>query len=368
MRAAGRIILTLAAAVLAFGGLAAVGVGATGADPVGYTVIGNPFTTGPCQLARLDLVTGALTPFGPTDQTHCTVDLAMGPGNTALYGVNLQGTPPTPAHLIRYDPTSGAATDLGQIGAFTLGPGPGPLDGPLTFDAAGHLFVYLDPDTAVGPCGADAAFCLFELPDPTNPAHATPLGMGNATTVYAGLATAPAGTFYTVRLSIQTPCASGVACTAGAATTTTTAAAAGAAPTSTTTTRPPAGAGHAAGAPGGWAPISAASPEPFISVLATVNPANGSTTDVGSGLGLGEGVILESLDFDGSGTLWGLVEPPIATTSGTPLSTVATVNPSTGVASGDTAVTLDGTPTEVEALALPGAAAPAVVAVPTFTG
>ena len=77
--------------------------------------------------------------------------------------------PGSTVHLVRFDPASGAVSDVGQIGTADAWAG---TDGGVTFDANGNLFVYmvgLDPE-----CDDDA-YCLYQV-DPVNPSAATFLG------------------------------------------------------------------------------------------------------------------------------------------------------------------------------------------------
>jgi hypothetical protein len=353
----------LAVVTLSVSGLGLVGTrtsGASGADPLGYTVIGNPLSLNGCQLAHLDLTTGALTAFGPTDPAHCTVDLAMGPGNTALYGIQLVFDVPDDtllAHLMRFDPTNGTATDLGQIGTFTMGSGPGPFLGPLTFDAAGNLLVYLVPATTVGPCGGDLAYCLFQV-DPNHPSNATALGpVPQAMDIYYGMATSPTGTVVATRLQFFSP-------VSRSSTSTST-------PTTSTPSTSTPGSSGATAAPTSLGPPTWGAAHAAIEAeldLTTVNTTNGSTTDVGAGLGPNH--FVEGIDYDPSGTLWGIGSEGGFGLSATALtSNVYTIDPVSGVATLGPPITMGGTPTAVEALAIPGPVAPAaVVATPSFTG
>jgi len=335
-----------AGAVLAILGLATCGLFALGsvaaASPTGFTVI-HSAVGGTCQLAHVDLGTGALTPFGPSDAGHCTFDLAVAPGGTALYGVTFSGAfgigaPPNAgtatAQLIRYDPTSGEATTVGTIGNFTLN-GPDNQQGSLTFDSSGRLFVQLVPNAATGTTPCDwQAICLYRV-DPTNPSSATALGPVPQTfTEYFGLAASCAGSVLSIRASLA-PMSSGAG--------------------STTTTSGSSGA--TAPAPGsGWNTSHAQAPSPLT--LTSVNTSTGATTDVGTGLGGGN--LVQSLDFDPAGAVFGLG----VVTSG---SQVFTIDPATGVATAGPATTPAAT---LSALAIgpPCPPPPAITVAPTFTG
>lgn len=348
---------------LAAAGSAPAGSAPTGTDVTGFTVIGNPLAATPtnCQLARIDLNTGVLTPFGPTDNTHCVFDLAFAADGT-LYGVLVQGTfPSDTAHLVRFDTTTGQPTDLGQIGTFTLN-GPGNDQGNLTFDAHGNLLVYLVPQTAQPPCPAITNFCLFRV-DPANPGAATALGPVPQTfDPYWGLSTAPNGTLSSVRESISAGSAGSGAPTSTSTTTTTTtktstsSATAATAPTATTA----APGVHSSGA--GWGSgVHAAVPP--VQTLTVVNGSNGSTTDVGTNTGTPFTVAVE---YDSTGALWAVGFPTVPLLS--IASNVITIDPATGVATTGPAITSGGTPVVVMALAIPPPPVAPVVVQPRFTG
>jgi len=345
MRIGVRAAALIAVLGLATGGLLALGTVAA-ASPTGFTVV-HSAAGGTCQLADVDLGTGALTPFGPSDAGHCTFDLAVAPGGTALYGVTFSGSfgggaPPNAgsatAQLIRYDPTSGAATTVGTIGSFTLN-GPGSEQGSLTFDNTGGLFVQLVPNLATGTTPCDwQSFCLYRV-DPTNPSSATALGAVPQTfTPYFGLAASCAGSVLSLRTSNDPPSFS-----AGGTTPTTTSG-----PTSAT----------APSQGNRWNTAHAQSASPVT--LTSVNTSTGTTTDIGTGLGVGN--LVQSLDFDASGAVFGV--GGLASTSH-----VFSIDPSTGVATAGAATTPAGT---LSALAIgppcPPSAPPAITVTPTFTG
>jgi len=336
-----------AGAVVAILGLATCGFFALGsvaaANPTGFTVI-HSAVGGTCQLAHVDLGTGALTPFGPSDAGHCTFDLAVAPGGTALYGVTFTGVfgveaPPNggsaTAQLIRYDPTSGAATTVGTIGNFTLN-GPDNQQGSLTFDSSGRLFVQLVPNAATGTTPCDwQSICLYRV-DPTNPSNATALGaVPQPFTSYFGLAASCAGSVLSIRAGAA-PASLGAG-----GTTTTTAGSSGA-------TTPAPG--------GGWNTSHAQAPGQFT--LTSVNTSTGTTTDVGTGLGAG--TLVQSLDFDPAGAVFG-----VGVLAGT--WRVFTIDPATGVAASGPATTPAATLSAL-AIAPPCPPPPVVAVAPTFTG
>src|SRR5687768_3256180 len=189
MRARLRIWLAVAVALSA--AVPAVVLSATapaGASPVGYTltatVVAVTFDDGVpvCRLNQIDLATGALTPLPTADPDACVNDLTMSPDGR-VFGIQLQcggelcldddDAPlfaggqsvqqiDSEVHLIEFDLTTGAPTDLGAI---TGGPATTFVESPvgfggLTFDKDGNLFVEMVGENL--PC-AGAAFCLYRV-------------------------------------------------------------------------------------------------------------------------------------------------------------------------------------------------------------
>ena len=182
-----------------------------GASPVGYTLLvtvvevtmdgGIPT----CQLNQIDLATGALTPLPTSDPDACVDDLTMAPDGR-VFGIQLQcggelcldtgaasfaGEQAVQqideeVHLIQFDLTTGAPTDLGAI---TGGPATTFIESPisfggLTFDKDGNLFVEMVGESF--PCFGNA-FCLYRV-NPANPADATFVGFGTPFTEFQVLA------------------------------------------------------------------------------------------------------------------------------------------------------------------------------------
>lgn len=198
-----RALVAVVVAALASVGFVGIAAAPAGADAFGYTIEVqlprgfNGFLGYPCRLAQVDLATGAVTGIGsfqPPTSLACAHDLAFSPDG-GLYGISFgfgeedevgnDGVEPggdfdateSPAfvHLVRFDTTTGAVTDLGVIGTdpafigYVDRPGGG-----LTFDAAGNLWVLMvgeDPN-----CNREA-FCLYKV-DPANPADAQFIGAG----------------------------------------------------------------------------------------------------------------------------------------------------------------------------------------------
>ena len=183
------------AAVLVLSAAALVGVMVmtAAATPVGFTttLVGDVS----CQVATVDLASGALTPFGPASSDHCARDLTFAPDGT-LYGIVLgpTATEPDPTfsfmRLVRFDTNNGALTIVGQVTTFdfTFSSAAG-----LAFDVTGTLyaqFASADPS-----CSADA-FCLYRV-DPANPSAATLVGAASEGEVSLhGLAAACEGTLF----------------------------------------------------------------------------------------------------------------------------------------------------------------------------
>jgi hypothetical protein len=139
-----------------------------------------------CRLARIEFATGTVTPLpAAASPEACAGDLAFAPDGT-LYGLlqgNVQpdGTPI--AELVRFDVTTGAATVVGQIGDFSALGGQSIVPfGGITFDGAGQLLVMLIAfdeegfDPACREPGVEVASCLYRIDDPNVPGAPTFLG------------------------------------------------------------------------------------------------------------------------------------------------------------------------------------------------
>lgn len=216
-----RVLGVTALAAVASVGFVGVASAPAGADAFGYTVqvqfpLGFPEPPAfQCRLAKVDLATGALTPIGgylPSTSFACAKDLAFAP-NGALYGIAEAASvpndssdtvivpsgptaqaPPTPeVHLVRFDTTTGAVTDLGAIGTAgaTLS---GRAAGGITFDAAGRLWVYM---VGFDDACDHLAFCLYQV-DPANPANSVFKGRGPIETFLFGLTANCAGDVFTL--------------------------------------------------------------------------------------------------------------------------------------------------------------------------
>jgi hypothetical protein len=337
IRSVRRLAHVFAAAALAAGALAVIGAApASAAGSVGYVIVQGE---GECWLASVDLVSGLTTQIGTPSSEKCAFDLEFTPDGTRLLGTvveesELSGT----AHLVEFDLTTGAVTDLGQLGDFELG-GPGSDQGNLTLPASGGLFTYLVPGgeepppeaEAVDPACDGSAFCLFQGTT-TAPGSLTYVNSVPQTfTVYYGLATSCADVTSSVREE------------------------------------------QLADAASSWPGVGAAAEVPQI--LTTVNrTATGpSTTDVGS---LGD-VFLSSVDYDTAGTLHGVgFDPENVGPS------IFTVNTTTGAATQVTTLNNGEVPLNVGVLGFaiahpctappappePPAAAPIAAVTPRFTG
>ncbi len=137
------------------------GVTAQAASALGYTVIeGNG-----CNLATIGLTDGVVTalPDGFKALT-CVNDLGFGP-NGVLYGIK-QENGPLEVHLIRFDLTTGAPTDLGPLtGAFTASTMFGLVEGGIALGADGNLYGLFGTDAA--PCAPAAFQCVYRI-DPAS--------------------------------------------------------------------------------------------------------------------------------------------------------------------------------------------------------
>jgi len=281
----------LAAVMLTAGLVAAVGATPAGASPNGFTLLivsGGPPTI--CQLAGIDLATGAVTPLAHTGADACSSDIAE-TSDGRVFGIQQQpqgAGPSHTVHLLQYNTSTGAPTDLGQIGTFGAVAPLFPIGG-VTFDKAGNLFVEMigeDPSCNGG------SVCLYRV-DATNPANATFVGPGPGETDIQFFSAACDGRAMTLLPPLEV----------------------GSAPS--------------------WPPLSdqqsgqnqgsvhALSNFESNSVLASRDLSTGAVSAIGAGVGANNEV--EGLAFDSSGTLWGIGITP-------PTISVFTVNTTTGVA------------------------------------
>jgi hypothetical protein len=336
-------VVGVAAAPLALG---VVGAAPAGAAPNGFMLLVDP-SGSVCQLAGVDLATGAVTPIGSgATAAKCANDLAE-TSTGQVFGIQEQGTggaSPT-VHLRKYDTTTGASSEVGQIGTFNAQVGTIGVAGGVTFDKNGNLFVQMFG----APSGGGDSNCPFtavpehEVPclyrvDPTNPTNGTTfVGQGPVNVILEFLAAACDGRAMTLE--------------------------------------PPLGAtgGSKSLVPGqsqAQGPIQAQIIDPN-SVLGSVNLTNGAVSAVGVGVGATN--FLTGIAFDSAGTLWGV--GGIGTTGQDLVGSgrVFTINTTTGVAAVGSPLTGGGA-TIPFTLALPlncptppPAAAPVVIT-PRFTG
>lgn len=147
-------------------GLAAIGAGPAAGAPTGYSMLETGDDT--CQLATVDLATGATTLLpGVSD---CPNDITLSPEGV-VYGIDERVIGGGDfVVLLRYD-AQGNETLIGRITTFEALTGEGgDLGGGLAFDNQGVLhafFVGSDPG-----CDATIAYCLYTV-DPSNPEAAT---------------------------------------------------------------------------------------------------------------------------------------------------------------------------------------------------
>jgi hypothetical protein len=210
-------LITLIVAAVAAAGLAGIAVAPAGADStVGYTIEvqvpqGLSGPSFPCRLAQVNLSTGVVTGIGSfldTDSLACANDLAFSPSGQ-LYGISqaladeeapIESGDFQPAatddqvHLVRFDLSTGAVTDLGAIGteASNIGNTDRPAGG-IAFDAAGNLWVMIVKDDVM--CD-NAAYCFYVV-DPANPSTATFKGAAPDETNMFGLTANCAGEMFT---------------------------------------------------------------------------------------------------------------------------------------------------------------------------
>ncbi len=152
-----RLLAVLAVTTLTAGaGVVAMGGAPTGAAATtGYTVV---WSDGGCQLSTIDLATAAVVPIGATSQTSCVRDLAVSPEGV-VYGLLSPLTNATEVDLVRFDTTTGAATNLGPItGSFdtTIG-----NNGGIAFAPDGTLLATFAANESG--CVPSASVCLYRV-------------------------------------------------------------------------------------------------------------------------------------------------------------------------------------------------------------
>jgi hypothetical protein len=332
----------LAAVMVAAGLVGAVGAGPAGASPNGFALLVDSSEPFVCQLAGIDLATGAVTPLAHTGSDACASDIAE-TSDGRVFGIQQQppeaGPPPT-VHLLQYNTSTGAPTDLGQIGTF-LAAAPLTEIGGVTFDHAGNLFVEMVGLSGAGgdPQCSGESVCLYRV-DPANPASATFVGQGAFGTDLQFFSAPCDGPAMTLLPPLTGPAPAGV--------------------------WPPLSGQHSTQSQGS---IHALDLEPN-SVLASRDLSTGAVSAVGSGVGVNN--LVDGLAFDSSGTLWGIG----GTTTGgiTTTLNVFTLNTTSGAATPGPVLS-GNLSLDPLALALPltcptpAAAAPAAVVItPTFTG
>jgi hypothetical protein len=126
------------------------------AGPVGYTII---FSDG-CKLATVGLTDGVVTAVGASfDSLSCVADLTFG-NDGSLYGI-IGGAEPLRAHLVRFDLTTGAPTDLGPItGSFTTTQTFGTGDVGIATGNSGRILVTMGTDETPA-CGP--VLCVYDV-------------------------------------------------------------------------------------------------------------------------------------------------------------------------------------------------------------
>jgi hypothetical protein len=161
-RAAAAVLLTAALSVAGVVAMPAANAGILAdpeaAPPVAYTINGDDFPTA-CSLQRIDLATGAVTPFGAPSPDACVADLAVAPDGS-VWGIGPAPTPlaPLPGELVHFDETTG---DVLSATPFTGAFSDQDLRfGGLAFDAAGTMYAQLVTDEP----GCDTvSVCLYTV-------------------------------------------------------------------------------------------------------------------------------------------------------------------------------------------------------------
>ena len=214
-------VLICTAAIVA-AGFAAITAAPAGAAPMAYTIQVDDDVQNGCRLATIDLATGTVSGIGSYldyDSYVCAHDLAFGP-NGVLYGISdnedvvNEGDIPQndgvavkgPAivefevHLVTFNTTTGAVTDVGRIGTDEASLTSRDGAGGIAFDANGNLFVSM---VGIEDACDDQAFCLYKV-DPASVATPTFIGPMLGETYLLGLTTTCTTMYSSHDISLQT--------------------------------------------------------------------------------------------------------------------------------------------------------------------
>ncbi|MCJ7437249.1 MAG: hypothetical protein MUP97_05755 [Acidimicrobiia bacterium] len=131
------------------------------AGSVAYTIINNSET---CRLATVGLADGVVTALpAAASSLACVADLTFGP-DSGLYGIIGDGNNDNGAlnvHLVQFDLTTGAPTDLGTItGNFTYSTIFGTSDAGIATGGDGRVYATIATNEILG-CGP--AFCIYDV-------------------------------------------------------------------------------------------------------------------------------------------------------------------------------------------------------------
>ena len=335
---------------LALGVVAAAGSAGPAAPtipaPSGFTILGSSSLT--CQLARVDLGTGAVTPIGvPQPATLCPNTIVHAPDGRYL-GVTISVS--GPSQLVQINVSTGVFTPIGPTSFEAIDAGG------LVFTASGTLVFYgIVSDPA---CSAADTSCLYRI-DPATGASTLIGGAGNNIEVSALTLTCDGrllaewedftfilGASGTPSVHFLPPSTS----TGSAATATT-----------TTTTAPPAGSssppstGQSSTGSGGVTPATTTGAVSF----GTVDPGTATLTRLGPPSGT---QAVDGMDTASDGSLWGI---GVRDLNATPrVWNAVTLDPATGAATEQALIPINPRTQSLAGLEL-DAACPVV---PRFTG
>jgi hypothetical protein len=295
MRRGVRRFAVLLCCVAVLGLLGVGGSGPAGAFPTGVIdmLVTQRIGGADCQLGLIDLVTGTVTPLPHVGGDVCMSDIAYAPDGRLFGLATNAGQPPGPIHLFQLDTTTGQVdADLGQFGSFNAFADP--TEAGLAFDSSGTVFATM-VGTDAG-CGTSAT-CLYRA-NLSNIAAAQFVGAAPTGTSLENLAISCSDAGFTIEPAPGTMNAK------------------------TKSATPP-----------GGVRSEDAGPNALLNAL---NLTNGAPSTIGTGFGTNN--LLSGLDFDGTGTLWGVGTTAdtvrhvftLDTTTGT-----ATVGPILAGATGD---------------------------------
>ncbi len=349
MRVTRAVVRLAAAAAVALGVVAAGSAGLAApptAAPTGFTILFNasPRT---CQVARIDLGSGVVTPIGaPQPTAVCPIDIEHAPDGRYL-GVTLSLS--GPSHLVQIDVNTGVITTIGPT-SFMVADAGG-----LAFTPSGTLLFYgIVSDPA---CNATLTSCLYRI-DPATGAS-TLIGKAGDNIEVSALSFTCDGrllaewedfTFILGSSGASPPGFISHGTSTGSATTTTTTT-----PSPASSSPPPTGPPSTASS--GVTPAATTGAPSF----GTVDPGTGALTRIGPPSGT---QAVDGMDIANDGSLWGIGVRSLA--ANPHVWNTVTIDPTTGAPTERAVTSIDGRTQVLAGLEL-DATCPAIVA-PRFTG